>query len=75
MGGNATPFKPLQDKAHLPTGSRQVIPTVLLVTILLDPGATHNNLHQPAKITWKLQDGLTQDVLNLITEVHPPNTW
>ena len=75
MGGNAAPFKPLQDKAHPPTGSRQIILTVLLVTILLDPGATHDNLHQLAKITWKLQDGLTREVLNLITEVHPPNTW
>ena len=75
MGGNAAPFKPLQDKAHPLTGSRQIILTVLLVTILLDPGATHDNPRQPAKITWKLQDGLTREVLNLITEVHPPNTW
>ena len=75
MGSNAAPFKPLQDKAHPPTGSRQIILTVLLVTILLDPGAIHDNLHQPAKITWKLQDGLTREVPNLITEVHPLNTW
>ena len=32
------------------------------------------NLHQPVKITWKLQNGLTREVLNSTTAIHPPNT-
>ena len=33
------------------------------------------NPHQPIKITWKLQNGLTREVLNSTTAIHPPNTW
>ena len=42
---------------------------------LIDPGATSHNPHQPAKITWKLNDGQTHELLNETSGIHPPNTW
>ena len=81
MGGGCpssvytTSLQPFKDEAHPSTGPRQITLTLLLVTILLDPGATNGNPHQPVKITWKLQNGLTREVLNLTSGTHPPNTW
>ena len=42
---------------------------------LINPGAASHNPHQPAKITWKLNDGQTQELLNETSGIHPPNTW
>ena len=42
---------------------------------LIDPGAASHNPHQPAKITWKLNDGQTHELLNETSGIHPPNTW
>ena len=38
-------------------------------------GHTNQNPHQSFQITWTLQNGLTREVLNLTTGIHPPNTW
>ena len=65
MERDTTPLQPFKDEAHPLTGPRRITLTFLLVTILLDLGATNGNLHQPARITWKLQNRLTQEVLNL----------
>ena len=75
MERDTTPLQPFKDEAHPLTGPRRITLTFLLVTILLDPGATSGNPHQPAKITWKLQNGLMQEVLNSTSGIHPPNTW
>ncbi|XDA74082.1 hypothetical protein R6Z07F_004300 [Ovis aries] len=45
------------------------------MTQLLCSGVASVNPHQPVKITWKLQNGLTREVLNSTTAIHPPNTW
>ena len=42
---------------------------------LIDPGVTSHNPHQPAKITWKLNDGQTHELLYETSGIHPPNTW
>ncbi|XDB51726.1 hypothetical protein ABFV05_005342 [Capra hircus] len=44
------------------------------MTQLLCSGVASVNPHQPVKITWKLQNGLTREVLNSTTAIHPPNT-
>ena len=36
---------------------------------------TNQNPHQSFQITWTLRNGLTREVLNLTTRIHPPNTW
>ena len=38
-------------------------------------GHTNQNPHQSFQITWMLRNGLTREVLNLTTGIHPPNTW
>ena len=38
-------------------------------------GHTNQNPHQSFQITWMLRNGLTHEVLNLTTGIHPPNTW
>ena len=43
--------------------------------MLLCSEAASVNLHRPVKITWKLQNGLTREMLNSTTAIHPPNTW
>ena len=65
MEGDTTSLQPFKDEAHPLTEPRQITLILLLVTILLDPGATNGNPHQSARITWKLQNGLTREVLNL----------
>ena len=45
------------------------------MTMLLGSEAASVNLHQPVRITWKLQNGLTREMLNSTTAIHPPNTW
>ena len=45
------------------------------MTQLLCSGVASVNPHQPVKITRKLQNGLTREVLNSTTAIHPPNTW
>ena len=45
------------------------------MTMLLCSEAASVNPHQPVKITWKLQNGLTREMLNSTTAIHPPNTW
>ena len=45
------------------------------MTMLLCSEAASMNPHQPIRITWKLQNGLTREMLNSTTAIHPPNTW
>ena len=37
--------------------------------------AQDQNSHQSFKVTWKLQNGETYEVLNQTTATHPVNTW
>ena len=37
--------------------------------------AQDQNPHQPFKVTWKLRNGETYEVLNQTTAMHPVNTW
>ena len=46
---------------------------LLLVAALTNPGMS--NPYQPFKITWKLHDGQTYELLNETSGIHPPNTW
>ena len=48
---------------------------LLLMAALIDPGVTSHNPHQLAKITWKLNDRQTHELLNKTSGIHPPNTW
>ena len=57
-----------------PTRLGQLGWAILWMTQLLCSGAASVNPHQPVKITWKLQNGLTREVLNSTTTIHPPNT-
>ena len=43
------------------------------MAILINPGIS--NPHQPFKITWKLSDGQTHQVINENSGIHPVNTW
>ena len=65
----------LKIETHQAAGSRRITLTFLMVAVLFDPGTAGPNPHQPARITWMLWNGLTHEVLNLTTGIHPPNTW
>ena len=76
MGSISAPIQPLEAKASkAPTGPGQLGWALLWMTQLLCSRVASVNLHQPVKITWKLQNGLTREVLNSTTAIHPPNTW
>ena len=76
MGSISAPVQPPEAEAPAPsTGPRQLAWTILWMTMLLCSEATSVNLHQPIRITWKLQNGLTREMLNSTTAIHPPNTW
>ena len=47
--------------------------SLLLVAILINPGISKP--HQPFKITWKLSDGQTHEVINETSGIHQLNTW
>ena len=70
------PIQPPEAKASkAPTGPGQLGWAVLWMTQLLCSRAASVNPHQPVKITWKLQNRLTREMLNSTTAIHPPNTW
>ena len=72
----STPVQPPEAKASkAPTGPGQLGWAVLWMTQLLCSGVASVNPHQPVKITWKLQNRLTREMLNSTTAIHPPNTW
>ena len=76
MGNISAPVQPFEAKASkAPPGPGQLGWAILWMTQLLCSGVASVNLHQPVKITWKLQNGLTREVLNSTTAIHPPNTW
>ena len=75
MEGDTTSLASFKKEAHPPAGPRRITLTLLLVAVFLDPGTASANPHQPTKITWKLRNGLTPEVLNSTTGIHPPNTW
>ena len=75
MEGDTASLPSFKNEAHPPTGPGRITLTLLLVAVFLDPGTASANPHQPAKITWKLRNGLTPEVLNSTTGIHPPNTW
>ena len=49
--------------------------TLLLITVLIGPGATSHNPHQPANLTWVIYNPETGEVLNLSSNVAPKGTW
>ena len=71
MEGESSSVKSFETETRPPGG----LLILLLMAALIDPGATSHNHHQPAKITWKLNDGQTHELLNETSGVHPPNTW
>ena len=76
MESISAPVQPPEAKASkAPTGPGQLGWALLWMTQLLCSGVASVNPHQPVKITWKLQNGLTREVLNSTTAIHPPNTW
>ena len=75
MEGDTTSLPSFKNEAHPPVGPRRITRTLLLVAIFLDPGTASTNPHQPTKTTWKLRNGLTWEILNSTTRIHPPNTW
>ncbi|XP_069454094.1 uncharacterized protein [Ovis canadensis] len=76
MGSVSTPVQPFKIEDPAPAaGPTRLIWTVIWMTVLLCPVTASVNPHQPVKITWTLWNGLTREVLNLTTGIHPPNTW
>ena len=71
MEGESSPVKSFETETRPPGG----LLILLLMAALMDPGATSHNPPQPAKITWKLKDGQTHELLNETSGIHPPNTW
>ena len=49
--------------------------TLLLITVLIGPGATSHNPHQPANLTWVIHNPETGEVLNSSSNVAPKGTW
>ena len=70
MEGESSPVKSFETETRPPGG----LLILLLMAALIDLGATSHNPHQPAKITWKLNDGQTHELLNETSGIHPPNT-
>ena len=76
MGSVSAPVQPPEAEAPASsTGPRQLVWTILWMTMLLCSEAASINPHQPVRITWKLQNRLTRETLNSTTAIHPPNTW
>ena len=48
---------------------------LLLITVLIGPGATSHNPHQPANLTWVIYNPETGEVLNSSSNVAPKGTW
>ena len=71
MEGESSPIKSFETETCPPGG----LLILLLRAALIDPGATSHNPHQPAKITWKLNDRQTHELLNETSGTHPLNTW
>ena len=74
MEVNTASFQSLKIKARPTADLGRITLTLLMMAGLLDPGTASTDPHQPVKITWRLQNGLTREVLNTTTEIHPPNT-
>ena len=75
MEVNTASFQSLKIEARPTADLGRITLTLLMMAGLLNPGTASTDPHQPVKITWRLQNGLTQEVLNTTTEIHPPNTW
>ena len=75
MEVNTASLQSLKIEAHLTADLRRITLTLLMMAVLLDPGTASTDPHQPVKITWRLQNGLTREVLNTTTKTHPLNTW
>ena len=69
MKGKSSPVKSFETETRPMRG----LLSLLLVTILINPGIS--NPHQPFKITWKLSDGQTHEVINETSGIHPLNIW
>ena len=63
MGSVSAPIQPEAEALVSSTGPRQLVWTILWMTMLLCSEAASVNPHQPVKITWKLQNGLTREML------------
>ncbi|XDA85834.1 hypothetical protein R6Z07F_015587 [Ovis aries] len=76
MESISAPVQPPEAKASkAPTVPGQLGWAVLWMTQLLCSRAASVNPHQPIKITWKIENRLTREMLNSTTAIHPPNTW
>lgn len=74
MEGDTASLQSSKNETH-PSGPGRIALILLMVAVLFNPGTANSNLQQPARITWTLRNGLTHEVLNLTTGIHPPNTW
>ncbi|XP_055290574.1 MLV-related proviral Env polyprotein-like isoform X3 [Moschus berezovskii] len=74
MEGQPSPVKSPKAENHTTRSPLRLV-VLLLMTTFVGCGTTSGNPHQPVKVTWKLQNGLTGEILNSTTENHPPNTW
>ena len=64
MGSVSAPVQlPEAEAPASSTGPRQLVWTILWMTMLLCSEAASVNPHRPVKITWKLQNGLTREML------------
>ena len=75
MEVNTASLQSLKIEACLTADLGQTTLTLLMMAVLLDPRTASTDPHQPVKITWRLQNGLTREVLNTTTKTHPLNTW
>ena len=71
MGGKTSPIKSFETETH----TMGALLTLLLITVLIGPGATSHNPHQPANLTWVIYNPETGEVLNSISNVAPKGTW
>ena len=71
MGGKTSPVKSFETE----TRTMGAFLTLLLITVLIGPGTTSHNPHQPAKLTWVINNPETGEVLNSSSNVAPKGTW
>ena len=71
MGGKTSPVKSFE----IETRTMGALLTLLLVTVLIIPGGTSHNPHQPANLTWVIYNPETGEVLNSSSNVAPKRTW
>ena len=71
MGGKISPVKSFETE----TLTMGALLTLLLITVLIGPGATSHNPHQPANLTWVIYNPETGEVLNSSSNVAPKVTW